>query len=749
MSMSSEDANPAFPDPHTPTPEADQASNPAMPRDSHTPRGSVETGTPAAVAEHDERENETVVPAPVSVFVSVSDSDSDADRRLSWDASALPGPLGCGFDSEATVVDWSGNGPLDLLVTSQCGPRGRETRLYLRKTDSPADAPVYAAGVALPELAGLRHLCAIERRGGPTPEPGASKFDLIGLDEKAGEFVWLANRGRPGAPEFGPRVPVGLPADLGIGPGRIAQMAAVDWDGDGRIDLLVGYDKTEGYWPDGDGIPPERQVGFNELGGHPGYDSRGHWRGRPARGVVLWIDNLGPRPEEADDPTAAPVFVVREEIRSDRGPLEIGNRPAPITVAWSGSGAIELLITDADNVVRLYRNFGGQRPPVLLEPRTLNAAGSGSGAFDAKPLKLDLARTNLIAARLLPGAAAETLVHGSADGRVRIIPVDPRRDEAGKASLALTDDPKVSFGGGATVAAGDLDADGDYDLVYGDPQGRIHYVEDVGEPGRPRYAAPIELEGGGLPFRAQPGPDGMLLGPLQPPLGHACPVIGDWNGNGRIDLLVATAGGEVLYLHNNGAVHQPRFEYPKPLKIERHPLIMPPRVRPAMVRWRPGELPDLIGLDLQGMLCVHRREETFELAPSVPLLDHFGRLIRLDGGYARAGRVSLWAGPFTDPELVDILVGLPAASRGLVPGLLGQPIEDLDDIPTVLLLQNTGHGRFIPRGLRTKADNRPLLLGREGCSPNGVTPPGAELPDLLVGADDGRVRLYRRDELAW
>ena len=167
-----------------------------------------------------------------------------------------------------------------------------------------------------------------------------------------------------------------------------------------------------------------------------------------------------------------------------------------------------------------------------------------------------------------------------------------------------------------------------------------------------------------------------------------------------------------------------------------------------MADWNGDGQIDLIGLDLQGFLCVYPRKDVMEVDDPIPLTDRLGRLIRLDGGFGQAGRCALWAGPWTGSDRPDLLVGLPRGNRHVIPALTGLPLERLDDLPTVLLLENVGHGQLIPRPLRL-ADGRPLVVGWEGCSPCGVNIAGDDPLDLLVGADDGTVRVYRRDDLRW
>lgn len=640
---------------------------------------------------------------------------------LAWDASVGPIDLLAGADAEPIILDWYNLGEPDLLVSALGGPKGRSVRVYRPISPIGNFPATYDEGEPIEALTGLRLLC-------PIPNGRISRFDLVAMAPEG--LVLLANQGDAARPQFGPRESLGLPADLGIGAGRVTQMVPVDWDGDGRIDLLIGFDDLEGYWPDSQ-VPPQQQIGFNRNAGHPGYDRDGHWRGKPAKGKVLWLQNQG-------EP-GSPRFEVQDPVTTEAGELGIAHRPAALMVSWGASRATELLVTDALGEVRLFRNFGGQTPPVLLEPRPLR--------MGVESLRLPDDRTTLSTADIDRDRKAE-LIFGTADGRVFAVHSGSARDSALISEPFRQENRKVRLGGSAVISVADLDADGGLDLVYGDASGRLHWVKDLGIPGDHRYASPEELESAGDRFRLDPGPDGRLLGPIAPILGYACPTLIDWKGNGRPDLIVNGAGGEVIFLRNSGSAREPRFDIVETLRCQGAPLITPPRVRMAAADWDGNGQIDLIGLDLQGFLCVYPREGPLEVGAPIPLVDRLGRLVRLDGAFGRNGLCALWAGDWTGSGRVDLLVGLPMGNRFVVPALTGDPLTDLDALPTVLLLENVGRGVLVPRPI-FHDDGRPVRLGYDGCSPCGVDWAGDGTIDLLVGADDGTVLHIPRSQLRW
>ena len=93
-------------------------------------------------------------------------------------------------------------------------------------------------------------------------------------------------------------------------------------------------------------------------------------------------------------------------------------------------------------------------------------------------------------------------------------------------------------------AFGDLDGDGDLDLVAGEYDGRLLYFENTGTATSPAFVA---RTGTANPF------DGWDLGY------YTSPVFGDLDGDGDLDLAAGNADGEFPFLENTGTPTHPSF----------------------------------------------------------------------------------------------------------------------------------------------------------------------------------------------
>ncbi len=100
----------------------------------------------------------------------------------------------------------------------------------------------------------------------------------------------------------------------------------------------------------------------------------------------------------------------------------------------------------------------------------------------------------------------------------------------------------ANSGSEAMPSFGDLDGDGDQDLISGDPTGNFRYYQNVGTATSPAFA-PVQIN----PFS------------LANIVGYSAPVLEDIDKDGDLDLLSGSALGHFYYFKNTGSATAPAF----------------------------------------------------------------------------------------------------------------------------------------------------------------------------------------------
>ncbi len=153
-------------------------------------------------------------------------------------------PDDTGLASAPCAVDWEGDGDFDLLVGNILGA------VILIENVGDARAPRFPASARTRIRIDGAPLVLEGGDAGPTTADwdGDGLWDLI-VGAGDGSVRWFRNVGERASPRFATGEvlvpPTQLVDELPLaselpGPGRRAKPHAVDWNGDGRLDLLVG-----------------------------------------------------------------------------------------------------------------------------------------------------------------------------------------------------------------------------------------------------------------------------------------------------------------------------------------------------------------------------------------------------------------------------------------------------------------------------------------------------------------------------
>jgi hypothetical protein len=226
--------------------------------------------------------------------------------------------------------------------------------------------------------------------------------------------------------------------------------------------------------------------------------------------------------------------------------IDVGSETVPALADLDGDGDLDLLL--GNKIEPLERGTG----------RLFWYENTGSRARPSLRLRGRLAPTGQYhyapAAGDLDGDGRVDLVIGSFGPRLAWW-----RNSGGKGSLELADSALATIARGShtTPTLGDLDGDGDLDLVVGRSSGYLTFFRNDGSPSAPRFT--------------------LVTGELEAirPGRRSAPHLGDLDGDGDLDLLVGSDDGGVVLYRNDGTRSEPRFTRDSTFALDVPPLSAP------------------------------------------------------------------------------------------------------------------------------------------------------------------------------
>ncbi len=651
--------------------------------------------------------------------------------------------LGDGLSGTAFLVDWQGDGGRDILYSLLPNMHGGGVYLYRERRADRAEVPLYDPPEPLAEVTGYHALPLVTHEGqlhlltfgNPTRVP-----------ERESDPGWLKlyrNRGPRTAPRFaGPAERVSVD-----GKALAEVFAAADlWnlnpyrDGSGVTHLVISclYEYVVEYWPDVRGTDLRD---YPDMGAGRGYRSDGTWMGRRPATRVFLLRNAG----SDDQPEYGPPELLAE-YRSWDG------RTDAALVDVDRDGALELLVRR--DVDRLYAmrltaveasseeraaTVPGAAPGSEGELPRLRATGD-AWELPCSPLRRGYFETSLCCCDLDGDGEQEILITGNPGV---VIWLDY---EAGQWRERP---PLLRVGGAARVETlavpclADLTDSGAPDLVVGDSSGYLwRFANRATEPATFDFGAGTRLHAGGREIHHLAGPSGSIQGPNEARWGYLNPLVTDWDGDGLLDVIANDIHGRYLWYRNVGSRDQPRLAAARPLCCGDAPFTGAWRSRPAA--WGPDRLLVLNG---DGFLQLFRQagSDPARLAAGSLLRYRDGNLVRGCGPGGLWGRSAFCGCDWDLDGARDLVAGSARHNTRVING-------HFPGLATPFWLRNAGSDAepvFERPRLITEADGTPINLASHKCAPWCHDLDGDGAPDLICGAEDGKVYAWRRADLRW
>ncbi len=274
-----------------------------------------------------------------------------------------------------------------------------------------------------------------------------------------------------------------------------------------------------------------------------------------------------------------PVYAPAVRLQAGGKDIDPYGMPSPSWGDFDGDGDLDLICGEFRDGFTYYENTGSRTKPAYAAGRALTTAG--------ERLHMDLCMITPTAVDF-DGDGDLDLVVGDEDGRVAFI------ENTGKVVGGLPQflPPRyfrqfaedVKFGALSTPYAFDWDGDGDDDLICGDSAGYVAFIENLGG-SITRWAAPRYLSAGGTLIREQAGPNGSIQGPAEAKWGYSILSVADWDGDGLPDIMTNGIWGKIVWYKNVGTRTAPKLAAGRPVEIA-----LPagtPTPKPAWFWWNP------------------------------------------------------------------------------------------------------------------------------------------------------------------
>lgn len=620
-------------------------------------------------------------------------------QPVQYNHPGLTVDLGVGLWAWPLPMDWDQDGDFDLVVS--CPDKPYSGTYFFENTEGQVKFPVFRPGVKVGE--GKKNLQVSHVEGVPRVLDSATEY----LDFLGKGFDSASTR----------KIHATSNIHHSSGNQRFNVWSYVDYDGDGRTDIMVGADDWGYYgWDDG-------------------YDELGKWKRGPLHGAVYILRNLGTNP--------APTYAEPLRLQADGKDINVYGNPMPNLADFDNDQDLDLVCGEFLDGFTYFENVGTRSEPKYESRGYLQRHGEKVHLHVQMitPTAIDWDRDGDV-----------DLIVGDEDGRVALIEntgeVRDRTPVFQQPQFFQQQAQDLKFGALVTPVSVDWDGDGDEDLVCGNTSGNIAWFENLDGGNPPRWSSAQLIYADDQPIHVQAGPNGSIQGPAEAKWGYTTLSVADWDHDGLLDIVFNSIWGKIEWFRNVGTRKVPKLaaaasvevqwsdQPPKPSWTWWHPqesqLVTQWRTTPLVDDWNDDGLNDLIVLDHEGYLALFVRKEIN------------GKLWLMPGERVFTGKS--YDSKHKEQTAGNDLLRLNASGFG-GSGRRKLCIADWDNDGKKDLLVNSINANWLRNvgsrdGITEFEDRGPLserVLAGHTTSPTTVDWDGDGVRDLLLGAEDGRL----------
>ena len=428
-------------------------------------------------------------------------------------------------------------------------------------------------------------------------------------------------------------------------------------------------------------------------------------------------------------------YVSKGKVEAGGKAIDVYGNTTPNMEDFDGDGDLDIICGEFVDRFTWFENIGTRQKPVY-------AAGKFLENSDGQ-IRMDLEMMTPVALDW-NGDKKVDLIVGDEDGRIAFI----ENTGVVKQGMPIFKSPVyfkqeadlVKFGALVSPYSVDWDEDGDDDLICGNSAGYIGFIENLDGGNLPRFNRPELLKADGKVIRIMAGENGSIQGPCERKWGYTTLSVADWDGDGLKDIIVNSIWGKVEWYKNIGKKGYPKLAAMGGVKVDWEGNKVP---KPVWNWWNP-QADELVS---QWRTTPYAIDWNKDGLMDLVMLDHEGYLAFFER-FKKDGKLLLHAGKriFRDAD-IDNGSGLLRLNTKEAGGSGRRKFcftdwdkdGDLDllvDSKNIAIFENIEEKNGIITYKR-KGDLTDLRLAGHDTSPTIVDWNKDGSPELLIGAEDG------------